>query len=56
MRFLGNKESLAQTIKEFIFLHVPHIDNHTVLFDAFCGTGSVSDAFKSIVRLLLTTI
>lgn len=45
MRYLGNKDSLITTIKEIILSKVAILPD-TVFFDAFCGTGSVANAFK----------
>lgn len=42
MRFIGNKESIADKINSFIDSKIRSNDELT-LFDAFCGTGSVSD-------------
>ena len=45
MRFLGNKESIVEQIDSFIESKV-RTNDKLVLFDAFCGTGSVSDRLK----------
>lgn len=47
MRYLGSKESLTDSIKEFLKRHNLHHRN-LVFFDAFCGMGSVADSVKSI--------
>ena len=52
MRYLGNKESIAETIKNIILDKV-QITTETVLFDAFCGTGSVANIFKNICSLVV---
>ena len=52
LRYLGNKESIASKIKEAIFDKVS-ISRETVLFDAFCGTGSVANSFKDICRVII---
>lgn len=45
MRFIGNKESIVEQIDSFIASRI--ISNKRLtLFDAFCGTGSVSDRLK----------
>lgn len=46
MRFIGNKESIAEEIESFIDSKIMP-DDRLVLFDAFCGTGSVSDRLKN---------
>lgn len=46
MRYLGNKESITSEIHNLLAekkLLIPEL----VFFDAFCGTGSVSDYFKN---------
>lgn len=45
MRFIGNKAAILPEIIDFM-QEKGLLDNHPVLFDAFCGTGSVSDALK----------
>lgn len=45
MRFIGNKESIVEQIDSFIDSKIAFNDK-LILFDAFCGTGSVSDRFK----------
>ena len=46
MRFIGNKESIVEEIESFINSKIAS-DDRLVLFDAFCGTGSVSDRLKN---------
>ena len=46
MRFIGNKESIVEEIESFIDSKIAP-DDRLVLFDAFCGTGSVSDRLKN---------
>jgi len=45
MRFIGNKELIASDIKELL-CEKQLTDGRLTLFDAFCGTGAVSDALK----------
>lgn len=52
MRYLGNKESISDTIKQIICQKI-NIDSTTVLFDAFCGTGSMSNTFKNMCKIIL---
>lgn len=46
MRFIGNKESIVEEIESFIDSKIMS-DDRLILFDAFCGTGSVSDRLKN---------
>lgn len=46
MRYLGNKETIVSNIKDFL-KEKNILKNDYSFFDAFCGTGSVSDALKS---------
>lgn len=52
MRYLGNKESIADKIKEVIEKKVD-IRHETVIFDAFCGMGSVANVFKTTCNLII---
>lgn len=45
MRYLGNKETIVENIKNFLDEKKILKRNYS-FFDAFCGTGSVSDALK----------
>ena len=45
MRFLGNKESIVSQIRDLLD-RKGLTGRGLVLFDAFCGTGSVSDELK----------
>lgn len=45
MRFLGNKESIVMQIRDLMSRR-NLLNRGLVLFDAFCGTGSVSDELK----------
>lgn len=46
MRYLGNKELILPAIKE-IMEEAKILNKGGVFFDAFCGTGSVANYFKS---------
>lgn len=52
MRYLGNKESISDEIVSLIKSKVDNIEGK-ILFDAFCGTGTISDALKNECRLVL---
>ncbi len=52
MRFIGNKESIAEQIDFFIENKVAS-NNRLTLFDAFCGTGSVSDKLKNKYNIIV---
>lgn len=52
MRYLGNKESITDRIKEII-IDKTGVTNSSVFFDAFCGTGSVANAFKDVCKLII---
>lgn len=52
MRFIGNKESIVEQIDSFIDSKITS-DDKLVLFDAFCGTGSVSDRLKDRFRVVI---
>lgn len=52
MRFIGNKESIVEQIDSFIDSKIATNDR-LVLFDAFCGTGSVSDRFKNKFKVVI---
>ena len=52
MRYLGNKDSLCKTIKEIILSKV-EINENTTFFDAFCGTGTMANAFKSECNIII---
>ncbi|UQA76718.1 DNA adenine methylase [Sphingobacterium siyangense] len=45
MRFIGNKELIISDIKN-LFEKLDLLDKELTLFDAFCGTGAVSDSLK----------
>ena len=50
MRYLGNKDSITEIIKEIILQKIDIQPNMTFL-DAFCGTGSIANAFKTICNV-----
>lgn len=50
LRYLGNKESIAQKIKDIILDKV-QLNDDSVIFDCFCGTGSISNIFKDMCKL-----
>ncbi|MBS1519648.1 MAG: DNA adenine methylase [Bacteroidetes bacterium] len=51
MRFIGNKELINSEIKDLLN-ELKLTDRGLVLFDAFCGTGAISDAFKDSFNLI----
>ncbi len=55
MRYIGNKQLLTPDIREFLGKK-GLLDKKLTLFDAFCGTGSVSDALKDSFNLVLNDI
>ena len=52
LRYLGNKDSIIERITEIISSKVD-IQPNTIFFDAFCGTGSVANAFKSKCNIVI---
>lgn len=52
MRYLGNKDSITDIIKDIVLSKVD-IRPDNVLFDAFCGTGSVANAFKDTCDIVI---
>ena len=52
MRFLGNKESIVDQVDSFINSKITS-NGKLVLFDAFCGTGSVSDRLKDRFSIII---
>lgn len=52
MRYLGNKDSITETIKEIISSKI-NIQPTTIFFDAFCGTGSIANAFKDTCNIAI---
>lgn len=50
LRYLGNKDSLTEIIQEIILQKV-NIQPTMIFFDAFCGTGSIANAFKNICNV-----
>ena len=52
LRYLGNKDSITEKIKEIISCKIT-LQPNTVFFDAFCGTGSVANAFKTTCNIVI---
>ena len=52
MRYIGNKESMVEEIDSFIESRVES-EGSLTLFDAFCGTGAVSDRLKNKFNLVI---
>lgn len=52
LRYLGNKDSIKDIIKEVIE-EKTSIENNTVFFDAFCGTGSIANCFKNKCKVII---
>ncbi|HEL2594968.1 TPA: DNA adenine methylase [Streptococcus suis] len=52
MRFLGNKESIVHEIKELLE-EKKLTGKGLTLFDAFCGTGTVSDYLKNDFNIVI---
>lgn len=52
MRYLGNKESLLTDIRN-LFEEKGLLNKNLTFFDAFCGTGSVANEFKSEFKKIL---
>jgi len=51
MRFIGNKELIISDIKELLE-DLELTNNNLTLFDAFCGTGAVSDSLKNSFNII----
>ena len=51
MRFIGNKELITSEIIDLL-KEKSLLDNRLTFFDAFCGTGAVSDAIKSSFNII----
>lgn len=51
MRFIGNKELIILDIKALLD-NLELTDNGLTLFDAFCGTGAVSDSLKDSFNIV----
>ena len=49
IRYLGNKTSILSEIKKLLN-EKKLLNKNLVLFDAFCGTGSVSNYLKKILK------
>lgn len=55
MRFIGNKESITDEI--YALLENKNLTNKgLILFDAFCGVGSVADTMKSSFNIIINDI
>ncbi len=52
LRYLGNKDSITEKIKEIIKSKVVFKPN-TIFFDAFCGTGSIANVFKTTCNIII---
>lgn len=52
MRFLGNKDSILINIEQLLS-EKNLFDSEYVFFDAFCGTGSVSEYFKDKYKIII---
>ena len=52
MRYLGNKESMLNEIKKLLESR-GLLQEGYVFFDAFCGSGSVSDFFKLYYTIIV---
>lgn len=52
MRYLGNKESILNEIKDLLNTQ-ELLNNRYSFFDAFCGSGSVADYFKSFYDIII---
>ncbi|MBI1663923.1 MAG: DNA adenine methylase [Nitrosopumilus sp.] len=55
MRYIGNKQLLTPEILELL-QKKKLLNNNLTFFDAFCGTGSVSDALKGSFNLVVNDI
>ena len=52
MRYLGNKESMLTEISDLL-LSKGLLKEGYAFFDAFCGSGSVADYFKSYYDIIM---
>ena len=52
MRYLGNKDSIIHEIKNLLE-DKQILNSNLSFFDAFCGTGSVADAFKNYYDIII---
>src|SRR5574344_398904 len=55
MRYLGAKDNLIEYISQ-ILVNKQINRRKYVFFDAFCGMGSVSDAFKDLYDIIINDI
>lgn len=51
MRFIGNKELINSEIKQLLN-EIDLSDRNLTLFDAFCGTGAISDSLKGSFNIV----
>lgn len=52
MRYLGNKDSIAKKITDII-KDKTQLNQNTVFFDAFCGTGAISNYLKQDCKIII---
>ncbi len=52
MRYLGNKETILNEISDLLKSQ-GLLQERLTFFDAFCGSGSVSDYFKSYYDIII---
>lgn len=52
MRYLGNKDSITDNIRQLL-ADKQLLDQDLTFFDAFCGTGAVSDALKDCFHIVI---
>ena len=55
MRYIGNKTSIVHEIDNFL-VNCGLSGNEYIFFDAFCGTGSVAEYFKSRYSIIINDI
>ncbi len=55
MRFIGNKELIVAEINELL-KQKELLNKNLTFFDAFCGTGAVSDALKNSFNLVINDL
>jgi len=55
MRFIGNKELITVEIRDLL-AKKGLLNKNFTFFDAFCGTGAVSDAFKDSFNLIVNDL
>lgn len=52
MRYLGNKDSIAELISSIIDQKA-NVNDETVVFDAFCGMGAIANSFKNKCNIVI---